>query len=473
MSTPTRRARLWAIWLLVAFGAMNVFGPSLDAWRRADDPETISWGALRQRQNPLERMMTTLRDGGDIERYFAYAEATLGRPYSADFVRPAGGAGLEGPPDPRRIVVPPRPLVPWRDFTVEYPPGMMIAALGPALLTSDEGVYVRLFTLEMEAALTLAVWLAVRTADRLRGGAGADALIHATALMLALGVIAVRRYDPLVALTVGAAVYALATRRSGLSGAALGLAIALKGAPIILAPIFLIHAAAARDWRGLAKGAAASAATLALAGVAYAAIAGAHALDAVAYHGARPLQIETVYSGLIILAQVFVPGSLSEIFTYGSLNLVSPAEPALRSVSTALAIAGVLASWVFAYRGVAAARDDSERLIAVVLASLACLIAYITLGRVFSPQYCVWLIPLAATAAPALDASVRRLLVVAFALVQAEYPFLYGFLYSTLIPATGALILVRTIFFWTFVTRTLDALPMRMPSIISRARGAA
>jgi Glycosyltransferase family 87 len=457
---PTnRRARLWLIWFFVVFGLMNVFGATIDAWRRADDPQGIGWEELRQRQSGVGRVLTTLRDDGDIERYFAYAQATFGRPYPADFVRPAGTAGEEGPPDTVRIVTPPRPLVPWRDFTVEYPPAMMIAALAPALVTGDPDTYFRLFSLEMEAVLTLAVLLAVRTADRLKPGSGSEALAYATALTLALGVVAVRRYDACVALALAAAVNALAARRPGLSGAALGLAIALKGAPLILAPIFMTHAIVRRDWNGLARGLGGGALTLGLAGLTYAGIAGPHALDAFAYHGARPLQIETVCSGLLILARDFDPSLFSKTFTYGSLNVVSPAEPALRALSTALMIAGLLMSWAVAWRRMAAAQDDSERLVAVVFASLACLIAFVTLGKVFSPQYCVWLIPLAATAAPFLKEPARRSLVVSFLLVQAEYPFLYGFLYATLVPATGALILMRTFWRWRFVAQMFGGAP--------------
>jgi hypothetical protein len=177
---PARlRAKLWLIWLLVAFGALNLCGSSLDAWRSRGDPAAVDDRTLRHRQTGAELMMTVLRDDNDIERYFAYAEATLGRPYAADFILPLGRAGFEGEPNPRRMTTPARPLVPWRDFVVEYPPGMMITALAPALVTSDADTYYRLFTLEAEAALTLAVWLAVKTSGRLRPDAGSQGLAQA------------------------------------------------------------------------------------------------------------------------------------------------------------------------------------------------------------------------------------------------------------------------------------------------------
>jgi Glycosyltransferase family 87 len=454
---PAPRTILWLIWLLVAFGVLNVCGPSVDAWRRPGDPATVDDKTLRQRETGAELLMTVLRDDDAIERYFAYAEATLGRPYAADFVLPLGRAAFELAPNPRRKTTPERPLVPWRDFVVEYPPAMMLTALAPALVTSDADTYFRLYMLETEAALTLAVWLAVRTARRLRPEAGSQALAQAIWLTLALGFVAVRRYDPFVALAVAAAVHSLSLRRPALSGAALGLGVALKGVPILLAPIFVLHSAARRDWKGLACGVAGGAITLGLTAAAYVAFAGEHALDAFAYHGQRPLQIETVYSGILILAHAFDPALLSRTFSYGSLNAVSPAEPALRALSSALLIAGVLASWLYAWRHNSAARDDSERLLVVVRASLACLVAYITLGKVFSPQYCVWLIPLAALAAPFSPCNARSLLPTAFLIVQIEYPFLYPVLYRMLVPATGALILMRTIWLWRYATAVLKS----------------
>ena len=490
-----RRARLWLLWLLVVFGVLNAFGPPIEAWRRAGDRADVGWQTLRARQTPVERLMTMLRDDGDVERYFAYAEAALGRPYAADFVRPAGKAGLEGPPDPTRIATPSRPLAPWRDFAVEYPPGMMAAALLPAVFTHDQETYVRLFALEMEAALTLAVFLAARTADRLRPGAGEAALAQATLLTLALGVVAVRRYDPTVALAIAAAVHALVTRRPAMSGAALGLGVALKGVPILLAPIFALSllpalrekvrtgGASARQGRSpgpltpalaprgpttdvrpstasagsgsfanaaLARFLAGLAATIALTGLAYVLIAGPHAPDAFAYHGARPIQVETIYSGLLILARALDPGIMHEAYAYGSLNVIASAEPALRALSSILMVAGILASWAFAWARIRTAQDETGRLVAVLNASLLSLIAALTLGKVFSPQYCVWLIPLAAATAPFVVAKARRLLPFAFLLVQLEYPFLYGLLYSTLLPATGALIALRTAWFWRY-----------------------
>lgn len=450
---PSRsRTRLWLIWLIAVFGATNVFSPLLDEFR--SDKSVPAGESLT---NYYDIIVEGLRDDGDISHYFAYAQATLGRPYVSDLVRPPREAGRAGLPDLNSTATPMRPLVPWRDFVVEYPPGMMIPALAPAFITSDKTAYFWLFTVEMEIALTLAVWLCVRTADDLRPSAGADALFQAIALTLALGVVGVRRYDPCVALAIAGAVHALARGRPGVGGAALGVAIVLKGVPILLAPIFAIYALARGDGRGLARGVAGCVLILAATGLAYALIAGPHMWDAFSYHGSRPLQIQTVYSGLLILGRTLDPGLVDTTFSYGSLNVVSPAEPTLRAISTALLIVGLLGSWLYAWRSIRKARDDADRLLALVSASLACLIAYITLGKVFSPQYCVWLIPLAALSAPFSSRAIRGILLLGFVLVQVEYTFLYRIIYAKLIPQTGILIVLRTLCLWRFAAATPNA----------------
>jgi hypothetical protein len=467
-SPAVLRRTLWLIWLVVAFGALNVFGPSRDSWWLASNSTTAS-----SRVRVFETLMLMLRDDNDIDRYFAYAQATLGRPYAADLARPPDLLGVEGEPDLSRIASPRRPLVPWRGFFVEYPPGMMIPVLAPALVTSDGGAYFRLFNLEMEIALTLAVWLAVRTADRLKLGAGTDALAYAILLTLALGVVAVRRYDPCVALAIAFAVHELARGKAASSGVALGAAIALKGVPILLAPIFAMYALSRGDSRGLGRGAAGCVLTVGLSGLVFAAIAGPHMGDLFAYHGARPLEIQTVYSGLLILARSFDPALLSVKFSFGSYNGVSPAEPALRTLSTALLIVGVVASWFAAYRRLSAARDEADRLLAAVEASLACLVAFITLGKVFSPQYCVWLVPLAAIAARSTSGASRGFLLLGFLLAQTEYPFLFRFIYAILNPWTSVLIFLRTLCLWLFVTTMLKTSSFRAKAPSSEKRQAA
>ena len=130
-------------------------------------------------------------------------------PLRRELVRPAGtpSAAATARSEPDRTPAAPRPVARFRGRI----PARHAGRRAPAgARTSDQDAYFRLFALAMEAVLTLAVWLAVGTADRLRAAAGDGALAQATLLTLALGVIAVRRYDPTVALAIAAAVHGLA-----------------------------------------------------------------------------------------------------------------------------------------------------------------------------------------------------------------------------------------------------------------------
>ena len=464
-----RRAVFWFSWVVLVFGVFNIYGHPEDYWMRPGDPPVTSGNILHHRETRLQRLLSDLRDSNDIERYRAYAEATLGRPYDARFVRLTGQQDAVMTTAPK-MATPEKPLIPWRDFVVEYPPGIMPVALAPAVLTSDRDAFVWIFGLGMEIVLTLAVALAVKTADRLAAGSGDVALGFSVALTAALGVIAVRRYDPCVALAISAAVYWLAEKRFGLSGAALGVGIVLKGVPVLIAPILLLYAVSLKDWRGLARGVVCAAIVVGLSIAAYLAAAGSHALDALAYHADRPLEIKSIYSGVVILAQSLGYGHASANFAYGSVNIASPAEPFFRSVSNLAVLVSVVGIWFLAKRRLEGASDDRQRLIAIVSTSLGCLIAYISLGKVFSPQYAVWLIPLAALAAPFVSYVTTGMLIAAFALVQAASPFLFAHFFLPPKAIGGALDLVRTGLLWAYASLLIV---QRAESVSPRDREAA
>ena len=353
--------------------------------------------------------------------------------------------------DDQETIVPPRPLLPWRDFLLEYPPGMLLVILLPGLFTSDMNRYFLLFSVEMELFLTLAVYLSVRTADLLESD-GTKALSQSIFLTAALGVVAVRRYDPSVALAISGTIYALAARRPGLSGVALALAVALKGVPIVLAPVFVLWFCARRDWNGFRAASASFAVCIGIVAIGYLAIAWPHALDSIAYHANRPVQMESIYSAFLMMARLFAPHIMSIGMSYGSYNIISALEPLLRLIANIAAISGIMLSYFWAYKRIGAARDDRERLIYVIFACCACLVAVISLGKVSNSQYLVWLIPIGALGGALSAGDGRWRLVIACALAQAVYPFLYTTIIAgRLTPIDGVIILARDFSLWRWL----------------------
>jgi len=285
-------------------------------------------------------------------------------------------------------------------------------------------------------------------------GSGDRALGLSILLTITLGCVAVRRYDPCVALAMTAVVYGMATRRPILACVALAFGVALKGIPLLLAPAMLFWFVARRDWRGIAFGVASGALCLGAVTLVYAAIAGPHALDVFVFHANRPLQLETPYSGALLLLTLHFPDLASVAQRYGSYNLASTMEPSLRAIASVLVIAALVVVYALAYLRIRAAADDRKRLLAALWAFNAALVAYMSLGKVFSPQYLTWLLPLGAIAgAAAPGASIWRL-VVANALTQVDFPFMYGFglpHFRVVAPVWGAVILARGLALWSWI----------------------
>jgi hypothetical protein len=110
-------------------------------------------------------------------------------------------------------------------------------------------------------------------------------------------------------------------------------------------------------------------------------------------------------------------------------------------------LGGILASYALIYWRQRTAKDAGQGLSLMVAGSCSVLVAFITLGKVFSPQYCVWLIPIGALANALSTPLAKLAFTTSLALTQVEYPFLY-FSFNFLAPATGILILARTVVLW-------------------------
>jgi hypothetical protein len=446
------RAALWLIWCLVVFGAMNIYAapePFISAApAQQADQETASG---------FVRLLRAVRDDGDIRRYFAYSNAILGRPYDGYYVR----TDADGPapiPSDHELVSPKRPARPWRDFSVEYPPGMLGIALIPALFTTDFGAYHFAFGLLMEVMLTASVWLSVRSADQIAPGSGGMTLLLSILFVAALGQICARRYDGAVALTIAAAIHGLVARRPRMSGVWLAAGIIAKGAPLLLAPLGAIFLARRGRVSELRVAILSGGLTLAVAATVYFLIASPRAFDAITYHANRPVQIESLAGSLLLLARQFNPDVAHIVFTYGSHNVASPWEPPLRETSIILSILAIAAIIAWFWRAIARADDEMEAYRVFLAASAASVIAYVALGKVFSPQYLVWLLPIGAISCALSSPLSRALLIGACALAQFEYPFVYKLTNIAVEPLLGEIALARNILLlWMAVTLMRDA----------------
>jgi hypothetical protein len=319
-------------------------------------------------------------------------------------------------------------MLPYRDFTMEYPPLAllpftlpMLAALGRSL---GFGEYIRLFLLQ---SVVLSTLIALVIAGVLGAWRPWRAVTPALALYVLLVAIVAPlmpwRYDLFPALLTVLALLCVMRDRPGWAGIWLGCGVAAKLYPIVLLPIFGAYYLGGNDRRALARMALGGAGALGLALMPFVLTAPGDLLVFLRYHAMRGLQVESLPAGAIILAHVLGLAAVRLDFNYGALHLASPlAGPTLRWLPFAFVIVfGILLA-------VALARFREEQRVngAVGHASLtafamAALLTFIATNKVFSPQYLVWLLPFA----PLLRRRQAILFAVICALTIVLFPFDY------------------------------------------------
>ncbi|NUR08701.1 MAG: DUF2029 domain-containing protein [Nocardioidaceae bacterium] len=307
---------------------------------------------------------------------------------------------------------------------VEYPvPGVWALAV-PYVVASvlgDPAQYQNLlFGLGLATDLGFAVLLWWSARGR--------SLLPATVWVLGvplLGVTALARFDLLPGVLVGVAVLLLG-RRPAASGVVLALAAGAKLWPVVLVPALL---GVARTRRRVLVAVGATGLVLAVASLV--AAGPARLFSPLAYQADRGLQIESVPATPVVAAWSLVRGGWQVVFAASrSYEITGPGVSALVAVSTFAAAAyvvGLLAAWsgllVLARRGVDV---DTRTTVWLLLASVT---GYVVVSKVLSPQYLLWVLPVAAAGLVVADHRALRLwtagLLVAMLLTQVVFPWGY------------------------------------------------
>ncbi len=308
-----------------------------------------------------------------------------------------------------------RGKVPYRDFSVAYPPGALPAFVLPAIgHEGDSDGYRRAFETLMVACgvallleLTLALSSLGASTARLSG-----ALSLAAVSPLLLGSVVLTRFDLWPAAVTAAALAALLSNRLRLGHGLLGAGIVVKIWPGVLVPLAVAYA-----WRTRGRREALICLGLAVA----VALAVALPFVVVAPHGVwrtfeqqatRPLQVESLGAALIVATHHVFGTGVTMVSSDGSQNVGGTAADIVGAVQNVLQVAVLLAIWI------AFARRERSRE-ELVQFSAAAVVAFIALGKVLSPQFMIWLIPFVPLVR---KWSAALLFVAALVLTQAWFP---------------------------------------------------
>ncbi|HEY3105621.1 MAG TPA: glycosyltransferase 87 family protein [Gaiellaceae bacterium] len=325
--------------------------------------------------------------------------------------------------------------VPYRDFKLEYPPGALPVFALPALAAKED--YKTAFELLMWAC-AVATMVLLATAITAAGGT-TGRLFAATAFLglapLALGSVILTRFDLWPAALAVGALAALAAGREWLGLGVLGAATATKLYPAVIVPVALIWV-----WRRSGPRAAAVALAVYLAvctviALPFALLSPSGFGHSLSQQLDRPLQIESLGSALLLAAHQLGLYRPTVDSTHGSQNLAGSLPDAIASVQTALQLIALVAVLIlFARRQDA----DANHLFAGAAASVA---AFVAFGKVLSPQFLIWLLPLVPLVAGELGLVACGVFATALVVTQLWFPYRYWHVVH--LSSSGWLVLLR------------------------------
>ncbi|MFN2468263.1 MAG: glycosyltransferase 87 family protein [Gaiellaceae bacterium] len=313
--------------------------------------------------------------------------------------------------------------VPYRDFAVEYPPGALPAFVLPSLVRSEAGDlegFERIFEALMWLCGAAALGFMLLTLDAAGAGRGriGAAVGFAAVSPLLVGSVVLTRFDLLpAALTVGA-LAGLVSGRERLGLGALGLAAATKIYPVVLLPVALAYVWRRHGRREAGICSAAFVAVVLLCFAPFLVLAPGGVLSSLSGQAGRPLQIESLGSGILLVSHQLFGFGIEMESGHGSQNLVGIAPAVLAVLLTLVQAGALVGTWVWFARGPA----DRERLIR---ASAASVVAFVALGKVLSPQFLIWLVPLVPLVRGRRGLAATGVLALALALTQTWFPFRY------------------------------------------------
>ena len=411
----------------------------------------IAWEKLRYLvfTDPAAHVFDTVRypfvflyrRSADEAMYYGIAAQILGQPYDHQVFdlhsrgRVTGVSAFEAPPPPTDG----HWHAPWTAVHLEYPPPVLPFVLAPKLVTDQFEPYAKVFGALMGLCMVLSIALAIDVVRRAETSRPSLSLASdrmaidarwwlAAGLLLAQGALTIQRLDPLVAVAMIGTLRGAVRRSPVEMGLWAGLGGACKVLPLLVVPVML--AADWSSWRTrLAKLCGWTAAGLAI-GFGPMLLSSPGAVgDFFRYHGLRGLQVESTFGALVGAARIALGTAQPATLSYGSFNIGGALPDALAKLSLPLTIAGIVALCVREWRAGAAA-DEPARIERLACATLAATLVLWLTGKVFSPQYLTWGIPLALAIPGRRGVVVIWLAIVTFAVTQLYYRGFYDFVFN-------------------------------------------
>jgi uncharacterized membrane protein len=324
--------------------------------------------------------------------------------------------------------------IPYKDFSIEYPPGALPVFVVPAIGNSESAGptnpasgpynvradYRRNFEFLMAVCGLVSIALVAIALRRLgaSNGAAASALSLLALSPLMLGSVMLSRFDLWPVMLALAGLVAILVGREWIGFGVLGFATAVKIFPAVLLPIGCIWVWKRASRRELAACLGIFFAVLAACFAPFAIVAPHGLWHSISVQLGRPLQIESLGAATLIALHHVIGLTVATVTGSGSQNLVGSGSGLIATLQTALQAVALIVTWAWFARGEA----NGERL---VRASAASVVAFVAFGKVLSPQFMIWLIPFVLLVRGRRGIAASSLLVAALVLTQLWFPHRY------------------------------------------------
>jgi uncharacterized membrane protein len=331
--------------------------------------------------------------------------------------------------------------VPYRDFQLVYPPGAIPAFVLPWLTSSGHfHNYVTAFT---RLTLVYGMLTSLAVAFTLwRTGLGAWRLALGVAFVsvspVLVGQLIMYRYDLWPAMLTALALAAVAASRVRTGSALLGIGAVAKVYPAVIAPLLLAYV-----WKRLGRREALICGAAFTAGVGVflvplLALTPTGVMSTLVSQLTRPLQVEALPAAALFVAHGLAGYHLHLCVSYAANCVAGTVAADLADVESLFLFAIVGSIWVgFAW--------GEARIDRFLRASAATVAASIALGKILSPQYLIWLVPLVPLVGGRRGILAMALLAAALALTAAYFPGGYGAMVNHFEQGVAWTVLVRDV----------------------------
>lgn len=279
---------------------------------------------------------------------------------------------------------------------MEYPPFALVFLSIPRIFASSPTGYEIAFVIEALVFFLIGLWCTSAIASKLNQSPRRSMMIYTVAMLLVIEFV-LDRYDIFPVVLVMLSLYCLVTKRYVLAWILLSVATMTKLYPAVLMPLYLIPLLADRDWKNALKGVSAFVLTALIIALPFLLTDPETALGFIGYHSDRPLQLESVTASLIYPFSLLGITDMSQVFSYGSENLIGAWPDAI--VGFLMPLTVVLLIVLYAVSALLLRRmkisgiyTEQNRIAIIGATFMLSVMIFILAGKVFSGQYMMWMV---------------------------------------------------------------------------------